>query len=137
MTPPRSVRTHGLTHIALTVQDVEQARRFYESAFGMVAVHADAGFVQMQTPGTRDVLVLEKASPGKRTSPEADGVKHFGFRLVDPGDIDAAAAAIERAGGMITERGEFVPSEPYIYFKDLDGYQVEVWYELPTPVDPK
>jgi hypothetical protein len=27
------------------------------------------------------------------------GIVHFGFRLVDPGDIDAAVEAVERAGG--------------------------------------
>jgi hypothetical protein len=23
-----------------------------------------------------------------------------------------------------------------MFFKDPDGYEVEIWYELPTPVDP-
>ncbi|PYO51283.1 MAG: hypothetical protein DMD72_00040 [Gemmatimonadetes bacterium] len=58
--------------------------------------------------------------------------KHFGFRLTDPRDIDKAAAAIEKAGGKIKHRGEFVPGEPYVFFSDPDGYEVEVWYELPT-----
>jgi hypothetical protein len=30
-----------------------------------------------------------------------------------------------------------VPGEPYVFFTDPDGYEVEIWYELPTPVDPK
>jgi hypothetical protein len=24
----------------------------------------------------------------------------------------------------------------YVFFTDPDGYQVEIWYELPTSVDP-
>lgn len=32
--------------------------------------------------------------------------------------------------------GEFVPGEPYVFASDPDGYEVELWYELPTPVDP-
>ena len=31
---------------------------------------------------------------------------------------------------------EFVPGEPYVFFRDPDGYEVEIWYELPTLVDP-
>ena len=132
--PPEPVRTHGLTHVALAVKDVERAFRFYEAVFGMVAVYRDAGFLQAQTPGTRDVLVFE-ANAGE--AGKLGGVAHFGFRLVDPADIDAAADAIVAAGGSIRDKGEFVPGEPYIFFTDPDGYEVEVWYELPTPVDPK
>ena len=36
----------------------------------------------------------------------------------------------------ICAHGEFVPGEPYVFFSDPDGYEVEIWYELPTPVDP-
>ena len=48
---------------------------------------------------------------------------------MDAKDIDAAARAIEAAGGKIVERGEFVPGEPYVFAKDPDGYTIEVWYE--------
>ena len=129
--PP--VKTHGLTHIALAVEDVERAFRFYEAVFGMVAVYRDAAFLQAQTPGSRDVLVFER---GPAKAGKVGGIAHFGFRLVDPADIGNAADAIEGAGGVITSQGEFVPGEPYVFFTDPDGYEVEVWYELPTPVDP-
>ncbi len=35
------------------------------------------------------------------------------------------------------DQGEFCPGEPYVFFRDLDGYEVEIWHEIPTPVDPK
>ena len=34
-------------------------------------------------------------------------------------------------------KGEFCPGEPYLFFKDLNDYEVEIAFELPTPVDPK
>ena len=34
------------------------------------------------------------------------------------------------------ETGEFVPGEPYLFATDDDGYEFEIWYELPTPMDP-
>ena len=94
------VRTFGLTHIALAVQDADRAFRFYQDVFGMVAVYRVNGFIQAQTPGCRDVLVLEATRDGAAGS---GGIAHFGFRLVDPGDIDQAVRAVERAGGEILE----------------------------------
>ena len=100
----------------------------------MVEVYREDGFIQAQTPGSRDVLVFEEDA--KRAG-VAGGIAHFGFRLAKPEDIAAAANAVEGAGGKILSQGEFVPGEPYLFFQDPDGYEVEIWYELPTPVDPQ
>jgi catechol 2,3-dioxygenase-like lactoylglutathione lyase family enzyme len=127
------VQTFGLTHIALAVGDVERSSRFYQQVFGSIEVYRQSGFAQLQTPGTHDVLVLEKAP--EHTGP-GGGLAHFGFRLRQPGDIAAARAAVEGAGGAVREQGEFVPGEPYLFAVDPDGYEFEIWYELPTPVDP-
>jgi catechol 2,3-dioxygenase-like lactoylglutathione lyase family enzyme len=127
------VRTFGLTHIALAVQDADRAFRFYRDVFGMVAVYRENGFIQAQTPGCRDVLVLEETGERRAGS---GGIAHFGFRLVDPGDIEQAIVEVERAGGEILSRGEFCPGEPYAFCRDLDGYEIEIWHELPTAADP-
>ena len=123
------VKTLGLTHLALTVSDLERSFQFYHDVFGMLAVYRQPQFIQAQTPGARDVLVLEKGTDDVGIS---GGIKHFGFRLADARDIDRAVSTIERAGGKVKDRGEFVPGEPYVFFTDPDGYEVEVWYELPT-----
>ena len=121
------IKTLGLTHLALTVSDLARSFQFYHDVFGMLAVYREKNFLQAQTPGARDVLVLEE---GTENIGRSGGIKHFGFRLTDARDIDRAATAIERAGGKIKHRGEFCPGEPYIFFTDPDGYEVEVWYEL-------
>jgi catechol 2,3-dioxygenase-like lactoylglutathione lyase family enzyme len=54
---------------------------------------------------------------------------HFGFRLIDAKDIDAAVAEVARAGGKLLRRGEFGPDQPYAYVADPDGYEIEIWYE--------
>ena len=123
------IKTLGLTHLALTVSDLERSFQFYHDVFGMLAVYREKNFLQAQTPGARDILVLEK---GTEDVGRSGGIKHFGFRLTDPRDIDRAATAIERAGGKIKHRGEFAPGEPYVFFTDPDGYEVEVWYEIQT-----
>ena len=127
------VETFGLTHIALAVRDVERSSRFYQGVLGAVEVYRQRAFAQLQTPGTRDVIVLEEAP---ERAGRSGGVLHFGFRLRAAADIGAAVAAVEAAGGRVRETGEFVPGEPYLFAIDPDGYEFEIWYELPTPVDP-
>jgi catechol 2,3-dioxygenase-like lactoylglutathione lyase family enzyme len=127
------IRTFGLTHVALGVEDVERAFGFYASVFGMVAVYRTDTFLQAQTPGARDVLVFERSEArGGNTG----GIAHIGFRLTDPASIADAEAAVIAAGGRVEDRGEFVPGEPYLFARDRDGYLIEIWFELPTPVDP-
>ena len=128
------VKTYGLTHVAVAVRDVDRASKFYRQVFGAVEVYRQDGFVQLQTPGSRDVLVFEEK---KKSAGKSGGIAHFGFRLRNPKDIDAAARAVKKAGGRIKEQGEFVPGEPYLFATDPDGYEIEIWYEIPTAVDPK
>jgi catechol 2,3-dioxygenase-like lactoylglutathione lyase family enzyme len=129
------INTYGLTHVAAAVSDLDRTARFYREVFGCVEVYRGDDFVQLQTPGTRDVLVFERRDPEKVG--KSGGIAHFGFRLRDPKDIDAAADAITRAGGAVKEQGEFVPGEPYVFASDPDGYEIEVWFEIPTAVDPE
>jgi catechol 2,3-dioxygenase-like lactoylglutathione lyase family enzyme len=128
------IRTWGLTHVALAVADLDRASRFYRELFGAVEVYRHPAFVQVQIPETRDVIVFERRDPEKVGT--SGGIAHFGFRLRDPADIDAAAKAVQAAGGTVKSQGEFCPGEPYLFASDPDGYEVEIWYEMPTPVDP-
>ena len=120
------VETYGLTHIALAVRDPARAARFYAEVFGCEITHQGESKIEIQTPGRKDVIALERADVGAGTSA---GLSHFGFRLVRPEDIDAAVDAVVAAGGTIDEQGEFSPGYPFAFVRDLDGYSVEVWFE--------
>jgi catechol 2,3-dioxygenase-like lactoylglutathione lyase family enzyme len=128
------IKTHGLTHLALAVRSVDRASRFYQDVFGCIEVYRRDRFVQLQTPGTRDVLVFEERDSDRIGT--SGGIAHFGFRLQREQDIDAAADAVARAGGVVTDKGEFCPGEPYLFATDPDGYEIEIWYEIQTPIDP-
>ena len=119
------LKTFGLTHIALPVKDVKRSAAFYQKIFGTKEMYCTPGFIQVQTPGSRDIIVFEKQK--RISSPKKNF--HFGFRLSGASGMKKAIAVIKKAGGKIKESGEFVPGEPYVFFYDPDGYEVEVWFE--------
>ena len=120
------VRTYGLTHLSLTVKDLERTLRFYKRVLGAKVTWRGEGSAQLETPGCHDVLVFEE---GTRAVGKTGGVRHFGFRLVDPKDIDKAVKDAVAAGGRLLSRGEHAVGYPFAYVADPDGYQVEIWYE--------
>jgi len=67
-------------------------------------------------------------SKRKKTVSSKNGF-HFGFRLPKPTDLNPIIKKIKEAGGKIKETGEFVPGEPYVFFYDPDGYEIEIWFE--------
>ena len=119
-------KTYGLTHVALAVKDVTRSVRFYQKVFGASVMYRQEKFAQIETPGTNDIIVFEENA---EEAGKTGGILHFGFRLVDPAEIHEVRKAVESAGAAIKDQGEFVPGEPYLFFFDPDGYEVEVWYE--------
>ena len=120
------IPTYGLSHIALKVKDLERTAAFYHQVFGAVVMYKEDNFIQLQTPGSKDILVFEKAD---YIPPNQSGILHFGFRLVKPQDVQTLEDEIIEAGGTIKDKGQFVPGEPYVFFYVSDGYVVKVWYE--------
>lgn len=120
------IRTHGLSHLALAVADPERSARFYAEAFGAEEYFRAENEIQVKGPGEWDVLafVRDAASAGQR-----GGIAHFGFRLVQPEDIDGVVNAALAAGGTLMRRGEFGPGLPFAYVSDPDGYEIEIWFE--------
>lgn len=121
-------KTYGLTHLAIAVKNVEITLKFYQHVFGMQLMYHEGKMIQLATPGCHDILVFEERD--KHLVGESAGIAHFGFRLRKPGDIEHIYKNILEAGGIIINKGEFIPGSPYLFFRDPDGYSIEVWYEL-------
>jgi catechol 2,3-dioxygenase-like lactoylglutathione lyase family enzyme len=120
------VKTRGLTHINLAVRDAERSLQFYRQVFGVEAYWRADGMIHAKTPGAWDVITFDEGAP---RAGETALVVHFGFRLLDPNDIDQAVTEVKQAGGTVLRQGEFAPGFPYAYVSDPDGYEVEIWFE--------
>ena len=119
------IRTHGLTHISLSVADPEVSLAFYWCLFGVREYYRDQHCIQVLGPGKYDVLAFER----RPRDAGRGGIHHFGFRLPSPEDIQGAAEQVVAAGGTILKQGEHAPGEPYLSIQDPDGNEIEIWYE--------
>ena len=120
--------TYGLTHLAIAVNNIERTLEFYQKVFDMELMYKEENMIQLTTPGCHDIIVFEKKKIGSQGN--SGGIAHFGFRLRESKDIKTMNEKIIGAGGTIIEQGEFVPGSPYTFFKDPDGYIIEIWYEV-------
>jgi catechol 2,3-dioxygenase-like lactoylglutathione lyase family enzyme len=121
------VETQGLYHIHLAVRDLDRALRFYQDVFGMREMfRSGSSMVFLQTPGSHDLITLNGAPADATHAGQSGGIAHFGFRLADPSQLDAAIVAVERAGGRLLQRGEHAPGVPFAYVADPDGYVIEL-----------
>jgi catechol 2,3-dioxygenase-like lactoylglutathione lyase family enzyme len=112
------IKTYGLTHIALAVSNLKKTLQFYKELFGVVPMYEEETWAQVQTPGAHDIIVFEEnpSIAGKKSG----GIQHFGFRLVEAVDIHKIRELLKNSNTEITDSGEFVPGEPYIFFRDPD-----------------
>jgi catechol 2,3-dioxygenase-like lactoylglutathione lyase family enzyme len=120
------IETQGLTHIQLSVRDLQRSVAFYRSVFGMKADtgRGDENLVFLRTPGASDTVTLRQAKPDESVG-SGGGLEHIGFRLVNRADLEAALTEVTVAGGKVLERGEHAPGLHYAYVADLDGYVIE------------
>ena len=121
------IQTYGLTHLALAVRDKRRSVDFYRTLFGVEVMFENDEMVQVQTPGSNDIIVFQQ----KENAPfgESGGIAHFGFRLRDQSGVAKVVDRIGIAGGSVLHTGELCEDEPFVFLKDPDGYELEVWFE--------
>lgn len=120
------VKTFGLTHIALKVQNPERSLQFYQQVFGLQEYFRDDESIHAKTLDAHDVITFVKSESG---AGQEGGIIHFGFRLITADDIDLVVTEVQKAGGKILRQGEFSPGNPFAFVQDPDGYEVEIWFE--------
>jgi|SRR5262245_7794462 len=116
------IKSRGLNHININVNNLERSVAFYRAAFGLELKFEVHGMAFLGSPGADDVISLCAARKGAPVG--NGGVSHFGFAMGD--EFDKAIAQIEKAGGKLMERGEHEPSMPFAFFTDPDGYVIEI-----------
>jgi lactoylglutathione lyase len=126
------IETFGLSHIQLTVSNLERSLGFYQKLLGMKELfRAGAHAVMLQTPGSHEVFTLNCNPEYVDSSGKMGGIAHFGFRLKDATDMTELLEAVKRAGGTPIEHGKRgkEKDELYAFATDPDGYELEFFWK--------
>jgi lactoylglutathione lyase len=118
-------KTSRIVHLALKVQDLEKATRFYENVFGFKqgsTGHSREHTSRHMSDGETDLALMvydsEDAAEAKLAGP-GPRIHHWGLEVADK---DAFAEKIERSGGtIISKKGEGA-----LKFRAPDGTLAEI-----------
>ena len=112
------IKTLGLTHLALTVSDLNRSFQFYHDVFGMLAVYREQHFLQAQTPGASSAGFEKK---NYNYSEWTKGLFSEVVTVTHPGKMIflAGVGAEDESGGRGTIRhvGDFAGQCRYAYDK--------------------
>ena len=125
------IQSYGLSHIQLTVSDLERSIRFYQQVFGMEELcRLGPHSIMLRTPGTHEVFTLNAHPDGVLLAGQMGGIAHFGFRLQEELDVPMLLDKVAHAGGKALEHGRRGKDkgESYLFLSDPDGYEVELFW---------
>jgi glyoxylase I family protein len=139
------MKTTGLHHICIRVQDQAVSRRWYEDVLGFECVELPpskdqiatwrgqpaSGTVVMMRAGDTYITLqppLEGTAPDDRFSEYRIGVDHLAFAVEDRDELDSLVDSL-RAGGVPTEGVTTHPvlQKEFVVFRDPDNVQWEAF----------
>lgn len=128
------VEVNGITHISLSVVDLDRSAAFYRNVLGLVTLverfeteHYDE--VILGIPGRgRLALCLQchRDNDGSEFDPRTTGLDHLALAVADVPSLDAWAARLDE---LEIEHSGVVPNRGFghlIAFRDPDGIQLEL-----------
>ena len=115
-----------LGHVAVRVQDMERAKRFYEG-LGLRLTWDAQDWAYMQSPGNGDGIAL--LSP----SYTAAG-PHFAFHFSDRAEVDAVHDRLAAEGHRVGPVHDHRDGTASFYLQDPEGNWLEMLYEPPAGI---
>ena len=133
----------NISHIALTVSDLERSTEFYNKVFEFI------GFKRVEVPeATQQVMKTRLRAwvgPGYSTSirpskgefahrlhdRNSSGLNHMAFTAEDRSDVDKMYELLKQMGATVLDAPAEYPYSPgyfAVYFTDLDGLKFEFAY---------
>jgi uncharacterized protein len=118
-----SHRHHSIDYVELTVTDLEQAKRFYATAFGWRFNDYGPAYAGIQNPVGEDVPEVGGLRLDSATRPGGPLV------LLYSADLDRTLSAVVDAGGTVASGPYDFPGGRRFHFADPSGNELGVWAE--------
>lgn len=123
------MKTLGMRHVALNVQDPQRSKEFYTRVFKMeLEWEPDAENVYLTSAG------LDNIALHKSTQPRGAGqlLDHIGFILPSPADVDAWYAWVRAQNvKIVKEIKTHRDGARSFYMEDPDGILIQMIYHPP------
>ena len=137
----RVVRVARILETAIYVRSPEASARFYESVLGLEPMTRTERLIAMHAGQGTVLLLFQQGAtvdggefPGGWIPPHhGEGPAHFAF-AIERADLDAWRARLADAGVAVESEVEWERGGVSLYFRDPDGYSVEVATEGLWPV---
>ena len=113
------IRTSGVDHVVLHVNDVERSKRFYTEILGMTVYREDDGQVFMHA-GEQSVALFKKEGAAPFTA--GNDLNHLALNAAS-GDYETLKDELERSGVVVNGRPG---TDRCIYFRDPDGHRLQL-----------
>jgi len=126
-------RIERILETALHVEDVERAKRFYETVIGLTPLFTDARLAAFDA-GEKSILLLFKKGasttlmtlPGGAIPPhDGAGTLHFAFAIA-AAELQSWEDRLGANGVAIEARMEWPRGGKSLYFRDPDGHLLEL-----------
>jgi glyoxylase I family protein len=125
--------TPGLSHIIMTVSDLDRSRAFYRDLLGfqIQEVPDFAGGTFFLTAGNMTIWFRKHGStpPGDRFSEFRVGLDHLAFIAPSEEALNALAQKLIAAGVDTKGVETFFTGNKYVAFRDPDNIQLEYWLD--------
>ena len=116
------IKTTGIDHVVLWVNDLERSKRFYIDLLGMTVNHEGGGNCFLWCGS--DQVALFKTRGGAVTQGQVE-LNHMALKM-DPESYEATKARLENAGVHVHGRPG---DDTCIYFDDPDGHGLQLLYK--------
>ena len=117
------MKTQGLNHIQISVSDLDRSLTFYMGLLGMRELFREGSLVFLQSAEGNDIFTLRQDQGP--VDGGVGGMQHFGFS-VKREDHAAAVEEVRNFGAEVLDVGRHGEDALYAYFKDPDGYVIEL-----------